>query len=122
MNLKIGNLLRFGIIIYFFSIIPRQNYISGETEFSKKRSRTRIINRKESLQCSHCGRIFRFKYVRINHERTHTGHRPFGCLICRVNFSQSASLLNHYKSRKHKTITILYSSPSFVNITLNNFR
>jgi KRAB domain-containing zinc finger protein len=48
-----------------------------------------------SFICSHCGKAFAARQPLENHERTHTGERPFTCDICNKQFTSKYSLLTH---------------------------
>ena len=37
-------------------------------------------------ECAFCGKKFSKKTVLANHERLHTGERPYNCRICNENF------------------------------------
>lgn len=40
-------------------------------------------NKKQNFICNVCKRGFGYKHVLQNHERTHTGEKPFQCPVCR---------------------------------------
>ena len=51
---------------------------------------------KTRYTCNLCGRKFPFKCKLEEHERIHTGQKPFVCTICSNTFTQKSSLTRHY--------------------------
>lgn len=45
--------------------------------------------------CSFCGKEFNRRIRLVEHERVHTGERPFKCDMCEATFSQRANWRNH---------------------------
>lgn len=50
---------------------------------------------KTKLPCSYCGKLFEKPFNLQQHERVHTGERPFQCVICGRAFSQKANVRKH---------------------------
>ena len=50
------------------------------------------------LDCMHCGKRFKRVGHRREHERTHTGEKPYGCTYCGKRFSRSS----HVSQRKRR--------------------
>lgn len=46
-------------------------------------------------QCSFCGKKFKKPFSVLQHERTHTGEKPFQCIICGRAFSQKVNVRKH---------------------------
>ena len=51
---------------------------------------------KTKYTCNLCGRKFPFKCKLEEHQRIHTGQKPFVCTICSNTFTQKSSLTRHY--------------------------
>lgn len=80
-------------------IVDQQNALQGEAELNIEPPPTPIVNsetgsptvspetgekknKKQSFICNVCKRGFGYKHVLQNHERTHTGEKPFQCPVC----------------------------------------
>ena len=49
----------------------------------------------KAFKCDVCLKIFLNKSKLERHYRTHTGEKPFACLICNRKFAQKAILVQH---------------------------
>lgn len=80
-------------------IVDQQNALQGETEINIEPPPTSTVNpeagsptvspetgekknKKQNFICNVCKRGFGYKHVLQNHERTHTGEKPFQCPVC----------------------------------------
>lgn len=69
------------------------------TRFNLKRHVESIHQKKKKHQCSECMRWFASKQNLVEHIYTHTGDRPFECIVCGQAFRQASQLSLH--RRKH---------------------
>uniref|UniRef100_A0A336MD49 CSON009854 protein n=1 Tax=Culicoides sonorensis TaxID=179676 RepID=A0A336MD49_CULSO len=65
----------------------------------KVRSHRRIHDpNRPTFECPECHKHFSFKTALTGHMRTHSGERPFVCLVCGMAFALSGNLSKHMHS------------------------
>ncbi|XP_062033561.1 uncharacterized protein LOC133748646 [Lepus europaeus] len=55
-----------------------------------------IPEEENTFKCSECGKVFNKKRLLAQHERIHSGVKPYECTECGKTFSKSAYLLQHH--------------------------
>lgn len=79
----------------------RQKHISSGNAVcncdSHESDKDLVIQEEEEsvFKCHHCGKIFSKKRLLAQHERSHSGVKPYECTKCGKAFSKSAYLLQH---------------------------
>lgn len=72
---------------------------SDSERLSKKHRRARWGEGRK-YPCPTCGKVFKVPAMLRNHERVHTGERPFLCSLCSRSFTQMYALRNHEQQHR----------------------
>ncbi|XP_070154697.1 protein krueppel isoform X1 [Polyergus mexicanus] len=95
-------------------IVDQQSTLQGVAELNIEQSPTPTVNletgsptispetvekknKKQNFICNVCKRGFGYKHVLQNHERTHTGEKPFQCPVCHKRFTRDHHLKTHMR-------------------------
>lgn len=79
--------------------VPTTCPVCGKTNIKRKSMivHIRMHENRDRYKCAHCPRGFERLLSLQQHERQHTGERPFICEICAFSFTSNAGLRNHLK-------------------------
>lgn len=94
--------------------ITRTCPICGKTGLRQLAHHMRDHRRTDQYVCSYCPKTFKRGYLKLQHERRHTGERPFVCDKCGKAFTTRSSLHLHVKLHHAELAdgTELAASPS----------
>ncbi|KAL4641691.1 zinc finger protein 490-like isoform X1 [Arapaima gigas] len=102
--------LHSGVKPFSCSLCPRRFFRSDGL---KSHMRTHEEGRKplpsptlpKLCMCTHCGKAFSSITQVANHERTHTGEKPYECMLCHKRFRHAGALsvhrITHQRERPH---------------------
>ena len=72
---------------------------SGDMKIIQSQQRKNvIITNKPSNTCEFCGKIFMNTSNLTVHRRSHTGEKPYKCVVCQYSCAQSSKLTRHMKT------------------------
>ncbi|KAI6206889.1 hypothetical protein M3Y94_00965800 [Aphelenchoides besseyi] len=63
-------------------------------------STTPVGQVERKFKCTQCPKAFKYRHHLQEHQRIHTGERPFQCRFCHKRFSHSGSYSSHMSSKK----------------------
>lgn len=84
--------------------IPLQNNMFGEAENGLQMQNLRY-------KCGYCNKQFAKKFYWQQHERSHTGEKPYQCVVCGRAFAQKSNVKKHMSSHKVWPGTAIHSLP-----------
>ena len=59
------------------------------------------------IACGLCGRTFLHSQSLVEHQRQHTGERPYACPLCPSNYTKSSNLSMHVRKAHGKKLADL---------------
>ena len=62
-------------------------------------------------KCDFCNKQFSKKFYWQQHERSHTGEKPYQCVVCGRSFAQKSNVKKHMSSHKVWPGTAIHSLP-----------
>lgn len=62
-------------------------------------------------KCGYCNKQFSKKFYWQQHERSHTGEKPYQCVVCGRAFAQKSNVKKHMSSHKVWPGTAIHSLP-----------
>ncbi|XP_034031031.1 transcription factor HIVEP3 [Thalassophryne amazonica] len=83
-------------------LVPSQSIQEGQEVFSSPRKGEKKPPKPGKYVCTYCGRPCAKPSVLQKHIRSHTGERPFPCVLCGFSFKTKSNLYKHRKSHAHR--------------------
>lgn len=77
-------------------IVPSEEVMDDVIQLSINEE-TLDTNNTSDFQCNVCGKELLSAYTLVNHMRSHTGERPYGCSVCEKFFKTKSNLNEHYR-------------------------
>ncbi|XP_050427831.1 zinc finger protein OZF-like isoform X2 [Adelges cooleyi] len=84
---------------------------------------TNLDSTTSDFQCTICGKQLLSAYTLVNHMRSHTGERPYGCSVCEKFFKTKSNLNEHYRVHNPELRWMKTSSrdiPSITRVTVTS--
>uniref|UniRef100_A0AAZ3RS65 C2H2-type domain-containing protein n=1 Tax=Oncorhynchus tshawytscha TaxID=74940 RepID=A0AAZ3RS65_ONCTS len=72
---------------------------------SNLKNHQRVHTGEKPFLCSQCGRSFSEKVNLKRHERVHSGEKPYHCTTCGKSFNHSGSLRDHQRIHTGRNLT-----------------
>ncbi|XP_067856324.1 zinc finger protein 341 isoform X2 [Heptranchias perlo] len=74
----------------------------------------------QKLKCSYCDKMFGKNFDLQQHIRSHTGEKPFQCIVCGRAFAQKSNVKKHMQTHKVWPAGVSRSSVSMQVVTVNS--
>nr|XP_005174589.1 zinc finger protein 341 isoform X1 [Danio rerio] len=76
-------------------IIPKRSRVSKKTQDAGQAK-----GKAQKLKCNYCEKVFTKNFDLQQHIRSHTGEKPFQCIVCGRAFAQKSNVKKHMQTHK----------------------